>query len=227
MNKPLILVTGGPAFDKRHKLESKMLNSTYPSAVVSAGGIPIMDLDNSSPNDYVKLCDGAIFTGTHAFTPDNSFDLHPYQVERIKLEAKLMLSFIEKKKPILAICQGMQQLNVALGGDLHINFKYEFGVEHNNTYHKITAVENSLISNLFGKEFYVNSFHNVKVKNLAPTLTATAFSPDGVIEAFEYKNLPVYGFQWHPERMRKDISDTPIGPDTQILFDHFIRLCKN
>lgn len=226
MKKPLILVTAGPAFDKRHKLESKMLNKTYPNAIVSAGGIPIMDLDHSLPSNYVELCDGAVFTGTHAFTPDKSLNLHPYQVERIKREAILMREFIKKKKPVLGICQGMQQLNVALGGDLHINFKLDYGVEHNQTYHKIKTIENSFIHNLFGDEFYVNSYHNVKVKNLAPSLIPTAYSPDGVIEAFEHKQEKVYGFQWHPERMRKEISDTPIGPDTQILFDKFIQLCK-
>ena len=222
MKKPIILITGGPAFDKRHALPSRMLNKTYPGAVVSAGGIPLMDLDNHAMDDYVEMADGAIFTGTHSFVPDASFDLEPLQADRRLRERELMRKFIEKGKPVLGICQGMQQLNIALGGDLHIDFKFDLGVEHYQTYHTLTTEKGSLINKMFGDSLVVNSYHNVKVNNLAPDLVATAYSPDGVIEAFEHKSRPAYGFQWHPERMRGDFHDTPRGPDTEELFRFFI-----
>ena len=225
MKKPIILVTGGPALDPVYRLESRMLNKPYSYAIQSAGGIPVMDLDNEAQDDYVALADGVLFSGTQGFQPDPSLSLAEYQKERKQREQELMRKFIRSGKPVLGICQGMQQLNVALGGDLYVDFKFDLGVEHDQTYHPIRTEEGSLLHRMFGKEFRVNSFHNVKIKTLAPDLKATAFSPDGVIEAFEHRTLPVYGFQWHPERMRGDFHDTPGAPDVSELFRFFVDLC--
>ena len=88
MKKPVILITGGPAVDIRHKLDSKMLNKTYPNAVYNAGGVPIMDLDDSSQDDYVELCDGVIFSGAQQFAPNDSFKLEQRQIERKRVYSK-------------------------------------------------------------------------------------------------------------------------------------------
>ncbi len=225
MRKPIILITGGPAVDGRHKLASKMLNKTYPHAIAQAGGIPLMDLDEHALDDYFEMADGAIFTGTHQFVPDDTFDLSERQAERKEIESALMLKFVNGGKPVFGICQGMQELNVTLGGDLHKWFKHDLGVEHYHTYHSVKTEKGSLLNNLFGDEFDVNSYHNYKVKNIAPVLRPTAFSPDGVIEAYEHESLDVYGFQFHPERMRGDFQDTPTAPDMTKLFEFFIELC--
>lgn len=226
MKKPLILITGGPAYDPYLHKESRMLNKTYTTAITAAGGIPVMDLDNDSMYDYIELADGCIFTGTHAFSPDSSYDLTPLQGERIEREHKMMRAFAEAGKPMLGICQGMQQINCAFGGDLQGYFKVEDGVEHYLTSHKIKTVPETFINRIFGDDFYVNSIHNVKVKTLADCFKVSALSPDGVIEAYEHKTLPIYCFQWHPERMRGDFPDMPYGPDTDVLFDTFIEMCK-
>ena len=226
MKKPIILITGGPAIDPVFHKESRMLNKTYSSAIIAAGGIPIMDLDNTSPDEYLELADGCVFTGTHEFKPDNTYNMQPFQSERINREHEMMRAFAKSNKPILGICQGMQQVNRAFGGDLHINFKVESGVEHNLTSHKVETVEGTLINRLFGKNFLVNSLHNVKVRTLAPGFKVSALSHDGVIEAYEHESLPIYCFQWHPERMRGDFPDMPYGPDTDILFETFIDMCK-
>jgi len=225
MKKPIILITGGPAFDGQFRAESRMVNKTYPTAVVAAGGIPVMELWEDAIEEYVELADGCIFTGTHQFTPDPALDLYPLQVERIRREHKLMRAFMESGKPALAICQGFQQFNTLLGGDLHIDFRLTDGVEHNRTEHVIRTAEGSLLHRLFGSEMLVNSLHNVKVKNLAPELIPTAWSPDGVVEAFEHRDYPVFGFQFHPERMRGDFPDPPIARPTDVLFREFIAMC--
>lgn len=226
MKKPVILITGGPAYDRQFLNKSFMLNKTYTSAVVAAGGTPVMPLDYDAINEYVEMADGFIFSGTHEFSPDLTLPFRPMQVERIEQEGKLMLAAIKSGKPIFAICQGMQQLNNFLGGDISINFKLQDGVEHYSTYHNVTTTEGTLINKLFGTSLVVNSFHNVKVNSLAPDLVASAFSPDGVIEAYEHKSLPVYGFQFHPERMRGDFPDPPHAKNMDKLFNEFINMCS-
>ena len=226
MKKPVILITGGPAYDRQFLNKSFMLNKTYTSAVASAGGVPIMPLDYNAVDEYIELADGFIFTGTHEFTPDSTLPLMPMQVERIEQEGKMMLAALKSGKPILAICQGMQQLNNVLGGDISINFKLNDGVEHYSTYHSVSTVDATLLNKIFGKEFVVNSFHNVKVNTLAPDLVTSALSPDGVIEAYEHKCLPVYGFQFHPERMRGDFPDPPHAENMDKLFYEFINMCR-
>ena len=226
MKKPVILITGGPAYDRQFLNESFMLNKTYTSAVIAAGGIPLMPLDYNAIDEYINMADGFIFTGTHEFSPDPSLQLRPLQSERIKKEGIMMQKAVESEKPVLAICQGMQQLNNFLGGDISINFKLQDGVEHYSTYHTVNTVESTWLNKLLGSELIVNSFHNVKVNNLAPCLKASAFSTDGVIEAYEHENLPVYGFQFHPERMRGDFPDPPHATKPDIIFEEFINMCR-
>lgn len=226
MKKPVILLTGGPAYDPYLHAESRMLNKTYTTAIAAADGIPIMDLDNNAPNDYLDFADGCIFTGTHEFNPDSLYDMQPLQRDRIEREHKMMRAFAKAGKPILGICQGMQQVNCAFGGDLQGNFKLEGGVEHYLISHKIKTASGTLINRLFGDDFFVNSIHNVKVKTLADGFKVSAVSPDGVIEAYEHETLPIYCFQWHPERMRGDFPDMPYGPNTDILFKTFVEMCR-
>ena len=225
MKKPIILITGGPAYDPYLHKESRMLNKTYTSAITAAGGIPIMDLGNDLQDDYIELADGCIFTGTHAFSPDSSYDMLSLQKERIEREHKMMRAFAKTGKPMLGICQGMQQVNCAFGGDLQGNFKLEGKVEHYLTSHEIETTPGTFINRLFGNKFFVNSIHNVKVKTLAKGFRVSALSPDGVIEAYEHETLPIYCFQLHPERMRGDFPDMPYGPNTDVLFKTFVEMC--
>ena len=226
MKRPVILITGGPAYDPLFRKPSRMLNKTYTAAVTAAGGIPVMDLYEDAFEDYIALADGCIFTGTHEFTPDAKLSLYPMQVERITREHKMMRAFMQSGKPIFAICQGFQQFNTALGGEIEGDFRLKLGVEHNRTVHTVALKEGSLLHRLYGNEMTVNSLHNVRVTTLAPDLIPTAISPDGVVEAFEHKSYPVFGFQFHPERMRGDFPTPPIAPNTDPLFDELITMCQ-
>jgi putative glutamine amidotransferase len=91
--------------------------------------------------------------------------------------------------------------------------------------HTVETTEGSLLHRLFGKNFVINSRHNDRIGELASTLRATAYSPDGVIEAVEHVSLPVYAVQWHPERMRGDIPDPPAGQNMDPLFNWFVQFC--
>lgn len=223
--KPVILINGGLAYDRQFHSESFTLNKTYTAAISAAGGLPLMPLDWDALKDYAAIADGLVLSGSQGFSPDPSLlrgNEHPV---RDQMDQKLIAAFVAAKKPILGICLGLQQLNVFFGGDLHPNFKLEYGVEHSMTKHTVTASEGSQLHRLFGKEFYVNSRHNVKIRHLAPGLEVTALSPDGVIEGICHPTLPIAAFQWHPERIRGDFPEPPEGPAMDPLFREFVSLC--
>lgn len=225
MKKPIILLTGGQAYDCQFRSRSTMLNHTYLAAVVAAGGIPLLMTDPELAEEYAALADGLICTGTQAVAPDPGLlcdEDHQWRNER---EQRMIRAFLQAGKPILGICLGMQQINVVLGGELEKNFRFTLGVEHNRTTHPVFTAEGSLLRWLFGESFEVNSFHNVRVSKLAEDLKVTALSPDGVIEAYEHVSHPLWAFQFHPERMRGDFPDPPTGPDMTPVFTHFVARC--
>jgi putative glutamine amidotransferase len=228
MKKPTILITAGQAYDRQFRSSSLTLFRTYTAAVVKAGGLPIVPLDFSpeSLSEYVDMADGCIFAGTQEYSPVPGPLRSEEHEERNRWEQPLMRAMIASGKPILGICLGMQHLNVALGGDLKRRFRLTDKVEHNGTVHPVETVEGSLLHRLAGKRFLINSLHTVRVDHLAPCLRATAFSPDGVIEAYEHESLPLYGFQFHPEKMRGDFPYPVDGPNLECLFEEFIRMCN-
>ena len=128
--------------------------------------------------------------------------------ERDRFELALARAALARKLPILCVCRGMQLLNVALGGDLvpHIPDHYGDRVphrkqEHMPCTHPVRVDAESRLSGILGAtEFEVRSWHHQAVGRLGLGLRAVAWSPDGVIEAFESDNHRfLVGVQWHPE----------------------------
>ena len=227
MKKPVILLLPGQAYDNQFHGRAYVLYKTYVAAIVAAGGLPILAADPSQYENYLAISDGLVVTGAQDYAPISGLLYSGEHKERNQWELPLIRAFAAAKKPIFGICHGHQILNLAFGGTLKARFKYEDGVEHMGVAHRITAKEGSLLHRLYGKEFSVNSLHNTKVDRLAEGLVATAFSPDGIVEALEHESLPIYGFQWHPEKLRGDFPYPPDGPDTTALFREFIRMCQN
>ncbi len=229
MRKPVILINGGPAFDKTFEENSWGINKTYVHAVGAAGGAPVLCAEDDSAEDYAAVCDGLILTGSFSYCPRLELKDRLERVgqpARVILDKKLFQAFKDAGKPILGICLGQQIINLFLGGTVNTNFKYETGVEHMMTSHTIKTELGSILRELFGEEFYVNSRHNNAIVDLAPDLKATAWSPDGIIEAVEHKSLPIWATQFHPERMRGDVPEPPMGPDFTPLFQWFVDRCR-
>jgi putative glutamine amidotransferase len=133
--------------------------------------------------------------------------------ERDALELSLARHAIEAELPLLAICRGHQVLNVALGGTLwqdlasqlsdsqpHACYHLE---EQNVLAHSVRVSSDSRVHSILGVETIgTNSSHHQAIRDLAAGLVATAWAPDGVIEAVELPGHPfAIGLQWHPERM--------------------------
>jgi putative glutamine amidotransferase len=226
--KPLVLICGAPALDNQFFDSALVLNKTYTTAAASAGGIPLLPTEIGCVEEYARIADGLILTGSFSYAPDREKMSRVETVElpkRAAFDKAIYRAFRSVRKPILGICLGHQMINKYEGGTVIKMFKLQDGVEHMLTSHRVDTTEKSLLRRLFGKRFIINSRHNDRIGELAPTLRATAHSPDGVIEGVEHRELPIYAVQWHPERMRGDIPDPPDGQNMNPLFEWFVGTC--
>ncbi len=151
----------------------------------------------------------ALYGGTTA-VPTSCFD-----TMRDAEELALIAAFCARSKPILGVCRGIQALNVFFGGTLLPDIP-----NHDAVTHRITTVPHTTTADLLGTDFQSNSYHHQAVDRLGRQLHATAWAPDGIIEALEHDALPILGVQWHPERMTKGCCmDT--SADHTALFTYF------
>ncbi len=171
--------------------------------------------------DDLEKCDGIVLSGgidTHPKfyrNPRINYRLAPKEFNTARDEFELhVFNFAQKKNiPVLAVCRGMQLVNVALGGDLIQDIEESGKLNHRSHegidgMHKITISKDSLLFEISGKEIEsVNSAHHQALNKIAADLKITAFSPDGIPEAAEWKNKGNKPFllcvQWHPERLAK------------------------
>lgn len=226
--KPIICIAPAPAVEPMFFNDGWMVNKKYYLGVTAGGGVPVMATDIELAEEYARLCDGLILTGSAMYMPSPEYAAQAKAIEKQKRDpqdAQLFYAFQKAGKPVLGICRGQQNINVFLGGTLAKKFKLTDGVEHLMRKHEIVAEPGSLICELFGETFITNSRHNNRIDQLADGLKVTALSHDGVIEAVEHKSEPIYAVQWHPERMRGDLPDPFDGPDTTILFQKFSEIC--
>jgi putative glutamine amidotransferase len=214
------------------------LGRAYVTSIQKAGGVPLVipvGLDRGDILSLVSRLDGICFTG------GGDIDLkyfngtpHPkvYGVlpERDALEFALLDAALAANKPILAICRGIQVLNVAFGGDLytHIQDQFEKSLKHDwfpkfprdKLAHAVRLIPGSKLHQIFGTdEIRVNSLHHQGIKKVGGGLTATAFAPDDLIEGLEVEGARfALGVQWHPECLPNDLG-------MQRLFKAFVEAC--
>lgn len=129
---------------------------------------------------------------------------------RDAFEIALVQAAIRQNKAVFGLCRGMQLINVALGGSLFqdINQLSEFNVSHLQAptrecfkTHQIKIKEGSKLSSFLPETCLVNSYHHQAIKKLGDGLLATAYSSDGLIEAFESQAQRILAVQWHPEML--------------------------
>ncbi len=184
-------------------------------AVKEAGGMPVTLPPTYTTEDvhsFLSRLDGVILTGGGDVDPACYHiprnDLYKsVNDERDHAEILLVRTAIEMGKPILAICRGIQVLNVALGGTLiaDIPTQRAGALAHRNgaemCSHPVNLVPVSKLSAVVGHvNLQVNSTHHQAVDKLGKGLRITATAPDGIIEGVELKDHPFcVGVQWHPE----------------------------
>lgn len=215
----------------------------YVNATLRAGALPLILplIDQNAPDweacieSMANSVDGLIFTGGPDFDPQlYGEEKQPYcgtiLESRDRQDIALFSAALKRKLPFLAICRGVQLVNVAMGGALYqdIAAQKPDALDHAqfskkaDRVHKVSIAENSLLSQVMGvKELGVNSRHHQAVSRIAPGLKACALSPDGLCEALEFENgYPALGVQWHPENL--SCSCIP----SQKLFDWLVKQAK-
>ncbi|HEM5077786.1 TPA: gamma-glutamyl-gamma-aminobutyrate hydrolase family protein, partial [Streptococcus suis] len=187
--------------------------SELADGVRQAGGVPMV-IPMGTPDlakDYINMIDKLILSGGQHVDPslygqERLIDSNDYLLERDAFELALIEEALRQGKPIFAVCRGMQLLNVALGGSLEQEVAHHWQEGIAGTSHRLQVKPKSRIGQLFTQGSPINSFHQQRIKELAPGLVATGLDPrDGTIEAYESRgNQALFGIQWHSEFLYND-----------------------
>jgi len=199
------------------------VNASYVQAVEEAGGIPVVLPPLQSLGGASRLIDGVdalLLTGGEDVDPSRFNQArHPslgtVHEARDATEIELVTAARERTLPTLAICRGIQVLNVALGGSLiqDIPSQRPDALQHDpegardHRSHEVELAPASRLALTFGTtRLAVNSFHHQAVDRIAEGLRLTAWSPDGIVEGVEWDDTDWWavGVQWHPEELVHD-----------------------
>ncbi len=199
------------------------LERTYFDAVVRAGGIPMLlgPVPQQAVATVLDRVDGLVITGGGDIEPhryggvanDDSYDMSS---ARDDFEIELAHEAALRQFPTLAVCRGLQLLNVAFGGTLIEDIPTEVGTAHRATgplvyagHQHVRLTPGCRVAEVVGSDnLMVNTIHHQSVRDLAPGFTAVGWADDGIIEAIQHDDpeWPLLAVQWHPEYL-SDVED--------------------
>ncbi|MEZ5930504.1 MAG: gamma-glutamyl-gamma-aminobutyrate hydrolase family protein [Alphaproteobacteria bacterium] len=246
---PLIGIPACRLYDKNGLPIHKVSESYVKGVIDGAGGVPVLlpaigeHLGIEALDRWLDAVDGILLSGS----PSNVDPAHYAGGEarrdserdpaRDATTLPLIRRTIERGVPLLAICRGIQELNVALGGTLHQHVHEVPGrMDHRSDKsrpmverfrdlaHKITLTEGGMLQDILcgAGDIDVNTLHGQAIDRPGERVTVEALAPDGTIEAVSVKNAPgfVLGLQWHPEWHVLD------NPHSRRLFSAFGDACR-
>lgn len=224
-----------------------MAGQKYVDAVRLAGALPLIapPCTGAELDSLLGLIDGVLLTGSPSNVHPSHFgaDVHdpslPLDPARDAFTLTLLRRVLDAGIPLLAICRGTQEFNVALGGDLHQAIQEQSGfMDHRGPggidpdvskdvaygpHHSVAVAPGGLLAAATGRsEFDVNSLHGQGVRRLAAGLRIEAVAPDGMVEAFSLPSAPGFNLclQWHPEWQA---ASNPVSMDIFKAFGNAVR----
>ena len=239
MSRPIIgIPMMSNANHKERRALSFMGGPNYTRALDLNGGSPFfvpLQLSDDALRAIYERMDGLLLAGGEDVHPrEFGEEVAPYCGEidetRDQVELRLARWALRERKPILAICRGIQVLNVAAGGSLlqDIETQHPDPMAHRwneaakgDRWHPIVAAEGSRLARALGTtQLEVNSAHHQALKALGADLVVSARSADEIVEAVEGTNGSfVLGVQFHPERMLER------EPRAHGIFRDFVTAC--
>jgi putative glutamine amidotransferase len=223
-----------------HAVGQKYILAVAQAAQATPLLIPAVS-EHLSLDDLLASADGILFTGSPANIHPSHFGQAVHNAElpldpaRDALTLKLMRAAIDAGVPVLAICRGFQELNVAYGGSLHQAVQEQVGkndhrepkeLPFDSQYavsHSVNLVKNGQLARIVGTQnMMVNSLHGQGIDRLGAGLTIEAHAPDGLIEAISVENAKAFalGVQWHPEWKVME------NPQYRAIFEVFGDACR-
>jgi len=226
MKKPIIGITLDLASDTAGKYSYAWrpwyaIRRDYSDIITKAGGIPVLLPYCADINELLDAVDGLVI-------PGGDEDINPKfygqeitspkvktNDERANFEIALVKAAIKRNMPIFGICNGLQIINVVLGGTLiqHIPDSHQSNINHEQPApkhvptHSIIIKEGTLLSKLSkSNNIEVNTTHHQAIDKVGEGLTVSAKAPDGIIEAVESESHRfLVGVQWHSEYQNTDL----------------------
>ena len=221
-SKPVVLMTMGAQARSGHAYQ--VMTHKYITPLVELSGcVPLLVptcCGTADLEQYLDLVDGVYLSGAGSnidpalygqenLTPEKAQDR-----DRDLFDIALVRAAIDRGLPLLGICRGMQEINVALGGDIHQKVYCEPGYadhredaddpveEQYGHSHQVSLVPGSWFADLMGEaQIPVNSLHGQGIKRLGEGLAPLAHAEDGLIEAIHLPDAAQFtlAVQWHPE----------------------------
>jgi putative glutamine amidotransferase len=203
---------GGPAV--LDALTVDLYFTGYADHIGAAGGLAVHLPSRADPRSTMDRMDGLVLTGGTdvdparygaavpmlgpASGPSARATTPPLDPDRDAVELALLDVALERGLPVLAICRGLQLVNVGRGGTLHAHL-----ADHHpaSGRHDVLVEPGSVLGGLYGATASVNSVHHQGVDRLGADLVVTARARDGVVEGIELPGAQLLGVQWHPEQM--------------------------
>jgi len=218
--KPTVIVTSCNRMLGDHPFH--IAGRKYVDGVRLAGALPLIapPLELADLDTLLDAADGVLFTGSPSNVHPSHFGeaVHnpelPLDPERDAWTLPLIRKVLERGMPMLGICRGTQEANVALGGTLHQAVQEQPGLKDHRApkgepaevqyglSHPVDVVPGGLLASIVGRaSFEVNSVHGQGIRQLAPGLRVEAVAPDGLVEAFTQPAAAGFNLcvQWHPE----------------------------
>lgn len=213
----------------------KYMKSKYQKSLERAGAdVKWIELDDIEKAVAEALsCDGLLLPGGADINPkmygeEKSEKCGTPNETRDNAEPVIFREFLKTNKPILAICRGIQLINVCNDGTLFQDIKDEQKCKHMDFFsragsiHTVSIDKNSMLYGILESDkINVNSMHHQAINKVGEGFIVSAQSEDGFTEAIELQNHPFcIGVQWHPEHMSKK------SAEQRKIFSFFVSACK-